>query len=227
MTTDTGLPPFLVFLFPLLNALPDEIRGPLIQSGSQHLARADEVIWAEGIAIESVLFLSSGSLSATSKTEMGKRSYLYGLMPAGSMAGLHALFEDCETQFCLTALQESHYLLISRVALQQALDQYPAAWKICAKELSAGTKYLLNFVNLLAHTNGYKKLRTLLIWLDRRAAQAPNQFGLKLNQQDIAARIGLSREMVNRMLAGLRQGGYITQDDRGHFRIIKPLPAHF
>ncbi|AZN37970.1 Crp/Fnr family transcriptional regulator [Iodobacter ciconiae] len=227
MTTDIGLPPFLPFLFPLLSALPDEVRAALIQSGSQHLALKGDIIWDEGFPIETVLFLSDGALSAMSNTEMGKRSFLYGLMPAGSIAGLHALFEESETQFCLSALQDSHYLLVPLDRLSAALDQHPPAWKICAKELAVGTKFLLNFVNLLANTNGYKKLRTLLLWLDRRAAMSPNQFGLKLSQQDIAARIGLSREMVNRMLAGLKEGGYISLDERGHFRIIKPLPAHF
>ena len=53
------------------------------------------------------------------------------------------------------------------------------------------------------------------------------QNGLALSQQELAARIGLSREMVNRMLAQLRSGGYIEQDERGLIKVLQPLPREF
>jgi CRP/FNR family cyclic AMP-dependent transcriptional regulator len=46
----------------------------------------------------------------------------------------------------------------------------------------------------------------------------------KLTQQDIAERIGSSREMVNRVMKELTQGGYVAVRDGRHV-ILRKLPA--
>ena len=48
----------------------------------------------------------------------------------------------------------------------------------------------------------------------------------KLTQQDIANRIGSSREMVARILKDLATGGYI-EIERKQFRILKKLPESY
>ena len=45
----------------------------------------------------------------------------------------------------------------------------------------------------------------------------------KLTQQDIADRIGSSREMVNRVMKELTTGGYVAQRD-GRLVILRKLP---
>ena len=46
----------------------------------------------------------------------------------------------------------------------------------------------------------------------------------KLTQQDIADRVGASREMVNRVMKELTAGGYVAQRD-GRIVILRKLPA--
>jgi len=46
----------------------------------------------------------------------------------------------------------------------------------------------------------------------------------RLTQQDIADRIGASREMVNRVMKELTAGGYVGQRD-GRMVILRKLPA--
>ena len=46
----------------------------------------------------------------------------------------------------------------------------------------------------------------------------------KLTQQDIADRVGSSREMVNRVMKELTTGGYVTVRDGRHV-ILRKLPA--
>ena len=48
----------------------------------------------------------------------------------------------------------------------------------------------------------------------------------KLTQQDIANRIGASREMVSRILKDLAAGGYISME-RKHIVINERLPKHY
>ena len=47
----------------------------------------------------------------------------------------------------------------------------------------------------------------------------------KLTQQDIADRVGSSREMVNRIMKQLVAGGYVATDDAHRLVIRRKLPA--
>ena len=219
--------PMLPLLFPLLQAFPIENRNALLAIGAEHDAAAGDLLWEEGQTITDILLISSGVVVATSNTQAGNRPFLYGHMSAGSVAGLHALFTSDTAQVQLTVQADAHYLRLPLSAFRAALIAYPAAWEAVARELSQGVFHLLNTINLLAQSNGYHRLRRLLIQLDRRARNEHQQNGLMLSQQEVAARIGLSREMVNRMLAQLRNGGYIEQDERGVFKILQTLPREF
>jgi CRP/FNR family cyclic AMP-dependent transcriptional regulator len=47
----------------------------------------------------------------------------------------------------------------------------------------------------------------------------------RLTQQDIADRVGSSREMVNRVMKELTTGGYVALRDDKQLVILKKLPA--
>jgi CRP/FNR family cyclic AMP-dependent transcriptional regulator len=219
--------PMLPLLFPLLQAFPLPERTALIAAGQEFDAAAGTILWEEGQAISDVLLISAGVVLATSNSQTNNRNFLYGHMAAGSVAGLHALQVPHVAQIRLTVQEDAHYLQIPLAAFSHALASHPAAWQAVAHELAQGVFHLVNTINLLAQSNGYHRLRRLLIQLDRRAKQEHLHKGLILNQQEIAARIGLSREMVNRMLTQLRNGGYIEQDERGVFNILQTLPHEF
>jgi CRP/FNR family transcriptional regulator, cyclic AMP receptor protein len=46
----------------------------------------------------------------------------------------------------------------------------------------------------------------------------------RLTQQDIADRVGSSREMVNRVMKELTRGGYVAVDEAHHLVIRRTLP---
>jgi CRP/FNR family cyclic AMP-dependent transcriptional regulator len=48
----------------------------------------------------------------------------------------------------------------------------------------------------------------------------------RLTQKDLAARVGASREMINRILRDLTTGGYVSVED-GHITINKAPPARW
>jgi CRP-like cAMP-binding protein len=222
-----NIDPMLPLLFPLLQAFPSDARLALLAAGTQHDAPAGSVLWEEGQAIADILLISSGLVLATSNAQAGNRRFLYGHMAAGSVAGLHALLTPTTAQVQLTVQDDAHYLQLPLSAFAAALAAHPSAWEAVARELAQGVFHLINTINLLAQSNGYHRLRRLLIQLDRRARHEHQHKGLALSQQELADRIGLSREMVNRMLAQLRNGGYIEQDERGFFKICQPLPREF
>ena len=48
----------------------------------------------------------------------------------------------------------------------------------------------------------------------------------RLTQQDIAERVGASREMVSRIFKPLTEGGYVEQR-RGRIVLLRKLPQHW
>jgi CRP/FNR family cyclic AMP-dependent transcriptional regulator len=48
----------------------------------------------------------------------------------------------------------------------------------------------------------------------------------RLTHQDIASRVGCSREMVSRLLKDLERGQHITRDPRG-LVLARKLPTHW
>ncbi|WP_028454234.1 Crp/Fnr family transcriptional regulator [Chitinilyticum litopenaei] len=217
----------LMLLFPLLHAFSAEARAALLTEASWRAAVAGEILWHEGDAIAELLLLTRGVVRAIANADDGPRAYLYGHMAAGAVAGLHVLFTEPVAQVNLVVQEDCRYLALPLTALRRALDAHPAAWEAVARELAQGVYHLVNSLNLLGQSNGYQRLRRLLVRLDRRARNSHDISGVALSQQELAARIGLSREMVNRMLGELRSGGYLTQDERGRFLILKPLPHAF
>ena len=77
-------------------------------------------------------------------------------------------------------------------------------------------------VKSLALTDVYGRLVRLLLSL---AQEREGQLVVaeKLTQQDIAERIGASRDMISRVMKDLVEGGYLAIEDRA-IRILKKLP---
>ena len=46
----------------------------------------------------------------------------------------------------------------------------------------------------------------------------------ELTQQEIADRIGASREMVHKVLGELMRDGYLQRDEKRRMSIVRPLP---
>ena len=65
--------------------------------------------------------------------------------------------------------------------------------------------------------------------LEESATTAPEglRVPLELTQQEIANRIGASREMVNHVLRDLVRGGFILKDKQHRMTIVKTLPKHW
>jgi len=55
-------------------------------------------------------------------------------------------------------------------------------------------------------------------------AEGPRTVPEKLTQQDIAERVGASRDMIGKLMKDLIAGGYLTVKDRS-ITIVKKLPT--
>ena len=120
------------------------------------------------------------------------------------------------TEACLCSV-------VTRRTLEAFIAERPAfAFELLAKVIRR-VRSVTHNVRQLALNDVYGRLRLLLGSL----AGAPDDEGVRavdrLTHQEMANRIGCSREMVSRLMKDLERGGYITPQD-GHYRMAKPLP---
>ena len=81
-------------------------------------------------------------------------------------------------------------------------------------------------VKSLALEDVYGRIARLLRTLARPGDDGIPVVPDKLTQQDIAERVGSSREMVSRIFKSLSEGGYIGQRG-GRIALLRTLPLHW
>ena len=78
----------------------------------------------------------------------------------------------------------------------------------------------------MALNDVYGRLKALLESLAAPQPDGTRTIGERLTHQDIAQRIGCTREMVSRVMRDLEQGGHVRQE-RGVIALRSALPARW
>ncbi|MBT5292298.1 MAG: helix-turn-helix domain-containing protein, partial [Cellvibrionales bacterium] len=104
-------------------------------------------------------------------------------------------------------------------------DLHPNIAKTLIRNITRRVRALTEKVKSLALQDVYGRVTKVLNSL---ATERNDEFYVeeKLTQQDIADRVGASREMVARILKDLTIGGYISFENR-HIVIHRRLPANY
>ena len=117
------------------------------------------------------------------------------------------------------------HLIVPRDDFRGFVEGNPAfAFSLIGK-LIARVRTLTDNVKSLALMDVYGRLARLLLELAEER-DGVLMIGERLTQQEIASRIGASREMVSRILKDLTTGGYLTQSREGIVLHRKP-PLHW
>jgi len=112
--------------------------------------------------------------------------------------------------------------VVTRVTLRDHIAQHPDfAFDLLAKVIRRARRATMNVKNL-ALLDVYGRVARLLTELavEREGARVVPE---RLTHQDIADRVGSSREMISRLFKDLTTGGYLEVQDR-LITIRKPLP---
>ena len=114
--------------------------------------------------------------------------------------------------------------LVTRAKLREFILAHPDFALHLVEKLIQRVRQTTENVKSLALSDVYGRLVKLLLALavDRGGVLAVPE---KLTQQDIAERIGASRDMVSRLLKDLVAGGYLTVEDRTITILKKPPPG--
>jgi len=179
------------------------------------------IIINEGDSSDSLYIIRSGSVKVFLGNAEGKEVIL-SVQKTGEYFGELALIDSGPRSASVITQEKSRLSLISKSDFEDFLRQHPAATVKIMRGLVKRLRALTENVRSLALMDVYGRVARLLLKLSQPEGEV-RVIREALTQQDIADRVGASREMVSRILKDLREGGYIEIHDR-HITLQESLP---
>jgi len=182
------------------------------------------IIVNEGDEGNSLFVIQSGSVKAFLSDENGKEVVL-STQGAGEYFGDLALFDDSPRSASVMALEPCKVMIITKSQLRDAINEDPEIGFSLLQGLAVRVRVLTENVCTLALLDVFGRLvKTLyMLAVEKDGALVIDQ---RLTQQDLANRIGASREMVSRIMHDLTQGGYLGVKDK-RISILKKIPSNW
>lgn len=182
------------------------------------------IIVNEGDEGTSLFVILSGSVKTFLSDENGKEVVL-STQGAGEYFGDLALFDDEPRSASVMALEPCKVMIITKAQLREAIKEDPDIGFSLLHGLAKRVRILTENVRTMALLDVFGRLvRTLYMLAEER--EGTLVVDQRLTQQDLANRIGASREMVSRIMHDLTQGGYLSIKSR-RITILKKIPSNW
>ena len=181
------------------------------------------IIVNEGDDTTSLYVVLDGRVKAFTMGDDG-REVVFATMSPGEYFGELVLDGGPRTASVMT-LEPSRLFIVPPSDVEGLLRGNPQFAQDLIRKLIARVRALSVRVRDLALKDVYGRF---VGFLEQNAVQDEGERVVpeRLTQNDIAARIGGSREMVSRIVRDLTAGGYIAIEAK-RIRILKKLPAHW
>jgi CRP/FNR family cyclic AMP-dependent transcriptional regulator len=207
------------------HAAEDRLSGPLLEALAQHgntrPFRAQAILINEGDVSDSIYIVVSGRLRTFASSLDGRDVVLAEHGP-GEYVGELAL-DGAERSASVKAVEPTTCCVVPGSEMRAFMAEHPEFAVHLSRKLSRMVRRLTEQVKDLALKDVYGRMVRVLTELSDPVG-AERVVRDKLTQQDIADRVGSSREMVNRIMKDLAAGGYVSVRD-GRYVIQRKLPS--
>jgi len=206
---------------------PDSLTGAELRAlsgqGAIKSFQKHTVIVSEGDETDSLYVILSGRVKVFVADESGKEVVL-GTQGAGEYFGEMVLDGGPRSASVMT-MEPSRFVIIPKHKVRDFLRGQPDFAIRLIEMLIRRSRALTVSVKSLALMDVYGRVARLLLELaeDDRGKLVIRE---KLTQQDIASRVGASREMVSKILKDLASGGYLSITQK-RITIHKAPPPHW
>lgn len=203
--------------------LTEEHLRELARNGVRRTFPKNAVVINEGDATDSLYIILSGKVKVYLADESGKEVVLNTEGP-GSYFGEMVLDGGPRSASVMT-LEPCTFSIAGKNEFKKFLTDNPEVAIHIIENLIARTRALTDNVKSLALLDVYGRVARTLLDLagehDGKLVVAE-----KMTQQDLANRVGASREMISRILKDLCSGGYIEFEGK-KITIKKKLPSRW
>ena len=198
--------------------------GDIANVASQTVIRQfpkNTLVVSQGDDTDSFYVILQGKVDVFLHNDKGKEIIINTLNECESFGELAPL-GGIPRQASIITTEESTFGVISRQVFMDTLLTKPTVSMRIIDLLIGRIRDLTEEVSSLALDDVYNRVvRVLYKHADEVGEKLVTE---KLTQQDIASRVGATREMVHRILKELKTGGYISIEGK-HITIEKKLPS--
>lgn len=182
------------------------------------------IILSEGDCSDSLYMILSGKVKVFLNDESGKEAII-NYQEAGEYFGELSLIDESKRSASIMTVEKTNLAVITKQAFYQIMNDNPGIAIHLLKDLVQRIRDLTDEVKSLALSDVYGRLSKTL---QAMAIEREGQLVIEgpYTQQELANRIGASREMVCRIFKDLVKGGYIAIDQKQTV-ILKTLPSRY
>jgi CRP-like cAMP-binding protein len=182
-----------------------------------------EVFINEKQTLSQFVIVNDGRFKAYTTSREGKQNVLYFFL-TGDFFGQHSLFEDIEIPYTVEAMEDSSICMIESDVLKNLMIQHPEMSLSIVSALSSRVSYLEQELSSVHLENVEERLLGLLYDLSKDygvVKESSISMHLPLSQQEMAMRLGVSRESVSRNFRKLISTQRITMHTKKE--VILPI----
>ncbi len=203
--------------------LTDGVLREIAARGQVRKFQKNAVIIQEGDVGDSLYVILSGKVKVYASDDKG-REVIIEIFGPGEYVG-EMVLDGGPRSASVVTLEPSVFSVLTRNALREHIAQHPDFAIYLISDLIKRTRNATNSIKTLALMDVYGRVARFLLGL---AVEQDGKLVVpeKLTHQEIADRVGSSREMITRILKDLSTGGYIEVRDRMITMNRRP-PAHW
>ncbi|HSV57803.1 MAG TPA: Crp/Fnr family transcriptional regulator [Variovorax sp.] len=202
--------------------LPQALFDAIARRGQARSFPAQAILINEGDSTDSLYIVLTGRVKAYASSEDGREVVLTEYGPGEYFGELS--IDGARRSASIKAMEPCSCRIVQGSELQDFLADHPEFAMHLTRKLIRMVRRLTEQVRSLALQDVYSRVVRLLNDLSVPAVGEERVLRRKLTQQDIADRVGSSREMVNRVMKELSAGGYVSQRE-GRIVILRKPPA--
>ncbi|MGQ5521660.1 Crp/Fnr family transcriptional regulator [Chitinimonas sp. PSY-7] len=193
----------------------------MVDKGGTKSFPANAMLINEADTTDSIYIILAGRVKVFGTSESG-REVIYNTLGPGEYFGELSLDGKPRSASVIT-LAPTNCIVVSSAQLRDFLAEYPDfALHLIYKLIDLLRRKTANIKSLALEDVHGRIIRVLeSLAQDENGRKVIHE---KLTQQDLADRVGASREMVNRVLTQLSNSGHISTEGR-HIVLLKPLSS--
>jgi len=204
------------------DVLDFDLLREIAQQGGVRSYPANAVLINEGDASDSLFIVLSGRVKVYSNNADGKEIVITTHGP-GEYVGELALDGGVRSASVMT-LEPTTCSVVSGANLREFVAAHPDFASHLILKLIRSVREATESVKSLALEDVYERVIRLLNDISDPVEGGQRRVRERLTQQDIADRIGASREMVSRIFKDLTAGGYLDVSS-GRIAVVRKPPA--
>ncbi len=191
------------------DALSAALLAQLAQRGDARSFARNTVLITEGDASDSLYILVIGELKVFTRDQKG-RELTYGVLLPGEFFG-ELLLDGGPRSASVQAVSDAECIVIDQSEIRSFMQAYPEFAECLVYKLIARLRHATQLSKRLALNDVYERTIAVLqqVALPKTGVRV---VPASMTQQEIANRVGATREMVNHIIRDLQRGGFLEKN---------------